>query len=376
MAEDTDDSSKTEDPTAKRQSEARDKGQVGKSREIDHWIMLFAATLAIVIFGPNMASELRRILIFYLELPHAIAVDRNALPLILLGLSLEMGRVLAPIAGLLIIAAIGSGIVQHGLLFSPSMLQPKFSKISPMAGFKRIFSTRGLVEFAKGALKLAVIGTFAYWLLRDDFDRLEKFIMIDHTQTLQLTLGLSLKLLIGVLSILAIIAILDFSFQKYQTWRDMRMTREEVREEYKQAEGDPIVKGRLRQLRLERARRRMMAEVPKSDVVITNPTHFAVALKYDQSTMAAPKLVAKGADLVAHRIRDLAAEHNVPIVENPPVARALYAAVDLDREVPPEHYKAVAEIIGYVMKLKKGQVATPPKPRDETYAGEDPTAPN
>lgn len=374
MAEDNDDSSKTEDPTAKRQSEAREKGQVGKSREIDHWIMLFAATMAIVIFGPGMVADLRRILIFYLELPHAIAVDRNMLPEIMLSLSSQIGLAMAPILGLLIIAAIGAGIIQNGILFAPSMLAPKLSKISPMAGFKRIFSARGMVEFVKSSLKLAIIGIFSYWLLRDDFDRLEKFIMIDHVQTLQLTLGLSLKLLIGVLSILAIIAILDFGFQKYQTWRDIRMTREEVREEYKQAEGDPIVKGRLRQLRLERARRRMMAEVPKSDVVITNPTHFAVALKYDQGTMAAPKLVAKGTDLVAHRIRDLAAEHNVPIVENPPVARALYAAVDLDREIPPEHYKAVAEIIGYVMKLKKGQVATPPKPREEAYSGEDPTA--
>lgn len=375
MADD-DDSSKTEDPTAKRQSEAREKGQVGKSREIDHWVMLFAATMAIVIFGPGMVTDLRRILIFYLELPHAVAVDKNALPGLLMGLSAQIGLALAPILGLLILAAIGGSMIQHGILFAPEMLKPKFSKISPMAGFKRIFSARGLVEFFKGTLKLAILGTFSYWLLHEDFDKLEKFIMIDHVQTLQLTLGLSLKLLVGVLSILAIIAILDFGFQKYQTWRDMRMTREEVREEYKQAEGDPIVKGRLRQLRLERARRRMMAEVPKSDVVITNPTHYAVALKYDQGTMGAPKLVAKGTDLVAHRIRDLAAEHNIPIVENPPVARALYATVDLDREIPPEHYKAVAEIIGYVMKLKKGQVATPPKPRDEGYTGEDPTRPN
>jgi flagellar biosynthesis protein FlhB len=376
MAEDQDDASKTEDPTAKRQGEAREQGQVAKSREIDHWLMLFAATMGIVIFGPDMVSDIRRMLIFYLEMPHALTVNVSTLAGLLMNLSMRVGLAMAPIIGLLILAAISSSMLQHGFIFSPQLIQPKFSKISPMAGFKRIFSTRGLIEFAKGAIKLAVIGTFMYWLLREDFDHLEKFIMIDHTQTLQLTLALSLKLLVGVLSILLIIAALDFGYQKYSTWTSMRMTREEVREEYKQAEGDPIVKGRLRQLRMERARRRMMAEVPKSDVVITNPTHFAVALKYDQSTMAAPRLVAKGTDLVAHKIRDLAAEHNIPIVENPPVARALYAAVDLDREIPPEHYKAVAEIIGYVMKLKKGQTALPPKPRDDGYAGEDPAKPN
>lgn len=373
MSEDSDDSSKTEDPTAKRQGEAREQGQVGKSREIDNWIMLSTATMALVMFGPGMVSDIKRVLIFYLELPHAVAIDGNTLPTIMLSLSTQIGLALAPIMGMLMVAAIGSSLLQHGFLFSTKMIAPKFSKISPVAGFKRIFSVRGLVEFAKGTFKLALIGTFSYWLMREDFDHLEKFIMVDHSQTLQLTLALSMKLLVGILSILLIIAILDFSYQKYQTWRDMRMTREEVREEYKQSEGDPIVKGRLRQLRMERARRRMMAEVPKSDVIITNPTHFAVALKYDQSSMAAPKLVAKGTDLVAHRIRDLAAEHNIPIVENPPVARALYAAVDLDREIPPEHYKAVAEIIGYVMKLKKGQAALPPKPRDESYTGEDPT---
>jgi flagellar biosynthesis protein FlhB len=143
------------------------------------------------------------------------------------------------------------------------------------------------------------------------------------------------------------------------------MSREEIREEHKQSEGDPMVKGRLRQLRMERARRRMMAEVPKADVIVTNPTHYAVALKYDQATMAAPKLTAKGMDLVAQRIRDLAVEHNIPIVQNPPLARALYATVDLDREVPPDHYKAVAEIIGYIFKLRRGERAIPPRPIPE-----------
>jgi flagellar biosynthetic protein FlhB len=375
MAEGDDSSNKTEEPTPKRQGEAREKGQVAKSREIDHWVMILAGTMGISIFGPKMLADLKAMLTFYFESAHAMPVGPGELGPILLRLTLDVGLSIAPLFGLLIVAAVGAGMLQHGLLFSTEMLKPKFSKISPMAGFKRIFSVRGLVEFAKGAIKLAIIGSFGYWLLRGDFNELEKFIFVDLLQTLTLTMALAMKLLIGVLSLLTIIAAMDFGYQKFQMLQDMRMSREEIREEYKQSEGDPIVKGRLRQLRMERTRRRMMAAVPKADVVITNPTHFAVALQYDQATMEAPKLVAKGTDLVAHRIRDLAAEHNVPIVENPPVARALYAAVDVDREVPPEHYKAVAEIIGYVMKLRKGQIVPPPPPQPEDYKGEAPPPP-
>ncbi len=367
-----DDGQKTEDPTPKRQGEAREKGQVAKSREIDHWVMILAGTLGISIFGPKMVGDLKTMLTFYFESPHELSVTNLTIGPMLLKLALGAGLAIVPVVALLIIAAIGAGMLQHGILVAPEMIKPKLSKISPMSGFKRIFSTRGMVEFVKGTLKLAIIGSFGFWLLRGDFDELEKFIFIDHIQTLQLAMKLAMKVLIGVLSLLTIIAALDFAYQKVQLMRDMRMSREEIREEYKQSEGDPIVKGRLRQLRMERARRRMMAAVPKADVVITNPTHFAVALQYDQATMDAPMLVAKGTDLVAHKIRDLAAEHNVPIVENPPVARALYATVDIDREIPPEHYKVVAEIIGYVMKLRKGQVAEPPPPAPDDYKGELP----
>jgi len=372
MAEGDDSSQKTEEPTPKRQGEAREKGQIAKSREVDHWIMIFAGTMAIAMFAPKMMTDLKALLSFYFESAHAVPLAPSELGSVLLQLCWNVALILAPIFGLLIVAAIGGGMAQHGILIAPDLLKPKFSKINPAAGLKRIFSSRGLIEFFKSALKLAIIGTFAYWLLKGDFNELEKFIFVDLMQTLQLTLALSMKLLVGVLSLLTVIAILDFGYQKFQMLRDMRMSREEIREEYKQAEGDPIVKGRLRQLRMERTRRRMMAAVPKADVVITNPTHYAVALQYEQGTMEAPKLVAKGTDLVAHRIRDLATEHNVPIVENPPVARALYAAVDIDREIPPEHYKAVAEIIGYVMKLRKGQIVPPPPPQPDDYKGEAP----
>lgn len=372
MAEDTDESSKTEEPTGKRLSDARSKGQVAKSREIDHWLMLVAATLSVYVFGPWLAGDLMRVLTFLLEKPHEVHLDGKGLPDLLIALSFNVGLAMAPIVGLLIVAAVAAGLIQHGFLVAPDLLKPKLSKLSPIAGVKRIFSIRGLVEFAKGVVKLVIVGGFGYWLMRDDFYELEKFVFFDPVQTLQIVLQLALKLLAGIIAILSVIAGLDFLYQKFRTLQDLRMTREEVREEFKQAEGDPIVKGRLRQLRLERARRRMMAEVPKSDVVITNPTHFAVALKYEQATMTAPKVTAKGTDLVALKIKDLAIESNVPIVENPPLARALYANVELDQEVPPEHYKAVAEVIGYVMRLRKGQIGPPPKRLPDDYKGEAP----
>jgi flagellar biosynthetic protein FlhB len=210
------------------------------------------------------------------------------------------------------------------------------------------------MEFVKGSAKIAIVGAMAYYLLRPEFDGLERFFGFDMVALLAVLKTLTIRLIAGVLAVLAAVAALDVFYQRMSRLRRLRMSREELRDEYKESEGDPLVKGRLRQLRMERARRRMMQEVPKADVVITNPTHFAVALRYDQTAMGAPKLVAKGADLVARRIRELAEEHKVPIVSNPPLARALYAGVEIDQEVPPEHYKAVAEIIGYVMRLRRG----------------------
>jgi flagellar biosynthesis protein FlhB len=366
------DSDKTEEPTGKRLGEAREKGQVGKSREVDHWFMLLAITLVIFIFGPKMGSNLKDTLIVFIAQTNQIPVDQNALQGLFWNLAGKIALTLAPSIALLMVAGIGSGFLQHGFLFSPQKLMPQWSRLSFGSGFQRLFSWSALVEFAKGALKLAILSAFCYWLLKGDFDQLEKYIFLEPGQILALVDKLALKLLAGFLSMLAFIAALDFLYQKFSLMRSLRMTREEVREESKQSEGDPMIKGRLRQLRIQRARQRMMQAVPKADVVITNPTHFAVALKYDTAKMTAPQLVAKGQDLVAKRIRDVAIEHNVPIVENPPLARALYANVDLDQEIPPEHYKPVAEVIGYVMRLRRGHAGPPPKPGS---GPQPPTAP-
>jgi flagellar biosynthetic protein FlhB len=360
-----DDNEKTEDPTAKRQGEARGKGQVTKSREIDHWFMILAITLIVFIMAPSMATALKQLLIVFLEMPQDIALDKNALQSLFMNLAMHTGIALAPAVALLIAAALGSSVAQHGFLVAPELITPKLSKLSPLAGLSRLFNLNAVVEFVKGAFKIFLIAAFCYWLMKSDFDQLEKYIFFDPVQFAATLSALALKLLAGMLSFLTVVAALDYMYQRIRMQRQLRMSREEIREEFKQSEGDPAIKGRLRQLRAQRARRRMMQEVPKADVIVTNPTHYAVALKYDQETMNAPRLLAKGADLVAQKIRDLAVEHNIPIIENPPLARSLYASVEIDQEIPPEHYKVVAEIIGYVYKLRRGQVgqAIPNPPR-------------
>jgi flagellar biosynthetic protein FlhB len=364
MADDTDDSQKTEEPSQKRLDEAREKGNVANSKEINHWFMIGAGTLFVTTFAPHTLSEIQRLILPFIEQPDAIPTDLHHLRRIMLSL---FGDLL--IAGLLplsvmIAAAIACGFVQHGFVVSAESIMPKLEKISPLNGMKRLFSAESLTEFVKGLAKLAVVGAVGTILIWPLVDQLALITTMEMTQVLTLTKSLSARLMIGVLSVMTLIAGIDFLYQKLRHIKKLRMSRQELKDEFRQSEGDPMVKGRLRQIRMERARRRMMAAVPNADVVITNPTHFAVALKYVAVDMSAPRLIAKGADDVAFRIRKIAKEHGVPVVENPPLARGLFAAVDLDEEVPPEHYKAVAEVIGYVMRLKRKPMSgSRPPPR-------------
>jgi flagellar biosynthetic protein FlhB len=353
MAEDNDDSQKTEDPSQKRLDDAHSKGQVPSSREINHWFMMLAMVMSVTVFLPDALQRISRSLAAFLESPHAIPVDAGGVQGWVTSLLLSVGIAVAPIFALLALSGVVGTLLQVGPLFTAHPIKPDLSRISPMKGFGRIFASQALIEFAKGLIKLAVVGAVVWFLMRPEFDRLEDFVDYDMTALVAILNSLSIKLIATILAVMTVIAAADWFYQRFAHLRKLRMSRQELRDEQKDTDGNPLVKGRLRQIRMERARRRMMQEVPKADVVITNPTHFAVALRYDQATMAAPKVVAKGADLVARRIRELAAEHKVPIVSNPPLARALYASVELDQEIPPEHYKAVAEIIGYVMKLRR-----------------------
>lgn len=352
MAEGEDDSEKTEDPSQKRLDDAREKGQVPSSREVNHWIMFLAAAVFLLGLAPGMAADIARVLALFFEQPHAFDLSAGALPGLIATALAEIGLAVAPVAALFIVAAFAAGIVQNGFLFSAESITPSLNKISPLAGVKRLFSLKSFAEFAKGILKLAIVGAIAAAVVMPELTAIETISGVSAGQLASRISDLAAKLLLAVLAVMTAIAAADFLYQRWEHQKKLRMSRQDLKEEYKQTEGDPIVKQRLRQIRAERARKRMIAEVPKADVVITNPTHFAVAMKYDQLTMGAPTVIAKGVDKAALRIREVANENDVPIVENPPLARALYASVGLEEEIPEEHYRAVAEVINYVWKLK------------------------
>jgi len=339
MAEENDESDKTEDPTLKRLEDALQRGDVAKSQEVNTWFVIAGAALVLVGFSGSLSSGLTATFRGLMHLFQNLEVEvlaATAIPILLLAL-----------------AAIGGNMIQHRLVWSGEQLKPKLSKISPMEGAKRLFSKLALVNFAKGLVKLALIGTLMLWVLWPERNRLDALVVMDVAALLELTKSLALKLVGSVVAALAVIAALDYLFQ-YRTWYNRhKMSLREMKEEFKHSEGDPHIKAKIRQLRQERTRKRMMAAVPKASVVITNPTHYAVALQYDRG-MNAPVCVAKGVDHIALKIREVAAEHSIPVVENPPLARALHATVEIDREIAPDHYKAVAEVISYVMRLRRG----------------------
>jgi flagellar biosynthetic protein FlhB len=288
----------------------------------------------------------------FIEQPHAIPVDFGNLEALYGDVLSELGLILLPLFLILIVAALSAGLVQNGFLFAPDQIHPKLERISIGSGIKRLFSVKAVTEFAKGVAKLAIVGAVATAVVWPELGGLERLPSVEVPDSTALMWKLSVKLMIAVLAIVSVIAGADFLFQKLQHVKQMRMSRQEIRDEMKQTEGDPAIRARLRQIRRERVQKRMMQAVPSASVVVTNPTHYAVALKYELDKMAAPVVVAKGVDHIAQKIREIAEAHDIPIMQNPPLARALHAVCDVDDEVPVEHYKAVAEIIGYVLRLK------------------------
>jgi flagellar biosynthetic protein FlhB len=353
MAEDQDDTERTEDPTQKRLDEAIERGDVVKSQEVNTWFIIAASALVLLAFSGPMGTDIGITLRGILANSYAYKVEGGDLVRLVQKICLEVMVAVALPIMLLALAALFGNVIQHRLIWSMEAITPKFSKISPLAGVKRMFSKQALANFVKGLLKLALVGTVLAALLWPERHRLEGLISTDISVVIPFTKVMSLKLLGAVVAILAIIAAADYFFQYRQWFERQKMSLRELKEEFKQTEGDPKIKAKIRQIRHNRARKRMMSAVPKATVVVTNPTHFAVALHYERG-MPAPICVAKGADLIARKIREVATQHSVPVVENPPLARTLYATVEIDQEVPPEHYKAVAEIISYVMRLNRG----------------------
>jgi flagellar biosynthetic protein FlhB len=351
MAEE-DDSQKTEEPTAKKLEEARQKGQVAVSKEVGSFLLLFGGAIVVSMFAPHMAQQVRDLSLPFIEHPEQISVDRGAmqglLGHVMLGLLTIMGLPFL----LLVIFAIAGNLVQNGLVVSAERIAPKPDKLNPLTGAKNMFSLKSLVEFLKSILKILIVGAVLGFVIVPELTDVRLYPQLDLPTLLHRLYDMIVVLLIAAVSLSAVIAGLDFFYQRFEFMKQMRMSKQEIKDEYKQTEGSPEVKAKVRQIRMERAQRRMMQNVPSADVVVTNPTHFAVALKYDVSAMQAPICVAKGQDNVALKIREVAEANQVTVIENPPVARALFATVEIDQEIPPEHYKAVAEIISYVFRLR------------------------
>jgi flagellar biosynthesis protein FlhB len=353
MADDNDTADKTQDPTQKRLDDAHDRGDVAKSQEINTWFVISGATLTLSTFSGSIGSGILMPLRNLVANSWMIRADGPDLLDLTRSLEYMLIATLGVPLFMLALAAIAGNLVQHRLVWSGESLKPKFSKISPAAGAKRIFGKQAAANFAKGLFKVIALGAVMTAILWPERLRLESMLRFDPSALLGVTTSLTLKVLGAVVAMLAVVAIADFFFQYRQWYERQKMSLQEMKEEFKQSEGDPHVKGRLRQLRQARMKKRMMTAVPKASVIITNPTHYAVALFYERG-MPAPVCVAKGVDLLALKIREIAGKHDVPIVENVALARALHATVEVDDAIPVEHYHAVAEIIGYVMGLKRG----------------------
>jgi flagellar biosynthesis protein FlhB len=352
MADEDDGGERSEDPTQKRLDDALERGDVAKSQEVNTWFMIAGATLVISNFSGSI-GDIQAPLKNIIANSWMIRVDGPGLLMLMQNLEYVLFAALGLPVLMLVIAAIAGNMLQHRLVWSAESLTPKFSKISPMEGAKRVFGKQALANFAKGLFKLTALGAVMTAILWPERHRLESMMRFDPSALLGVVVSLTLHLMGAVVAMLAVVAIADYFFQYRQWYERQKMSLREMKEEFKQSEGDPHIKGRIRQLRHARMKKRMMAAVPQASVIITNPTHYAVALSYERG-MPAPICVAKGVDRIALKIREVAGEHDIPIVENVPLARALYATVEIDDAIPVEHYHAVAEIIGYVMGIKRG----------------------
>ncbi|MCX8017747.1 MAG: flagellar biosynthesis protein FlhB [Rhodocyclaceae bacterium] len=353
MAEDSD-LEKTESPSSRRLEQAREEGQVPQSRELAAFLVMAAGALGLWGLSSWFVRRGEEVMRLGLTLDRQEAFDVHALGINLLTLGNEALTTLAPFFIATMVGALAAPVLLNGgFVFSPRVLTLNFERIDPIKGVKRMFSWQSIAEMVKGVLKALLLTGIVWWVVTHEQDKL--FAMLGQPiETALPAFGrIILYSFIGFVAGLALIALIDVPFQLWRYYSGLKMTKEELRQEMKELEGDPHLKARIRSQQREIARKRMMSEVPKADVVVTNPTHFAVALKYDQDKMNAPQVVAKGMNLVAQKIRDLAAEHQVPVLELPPLARALYRHVEVGESVPTALYTAVAEVMAYIYQLNE-----------------------
>ena len=349
MSDTNDAASRTEEATPRKLEQARERGEVVKTPDLAAMASLSGAAAVLALGGGWLSRNLADSLTPFLASPDTMSFDGHG------GVVIMRAAVTAaaPIIGAVLLTACAAGIagnlIQTGFMFSPERLSFDFKKVSPIEGFKRVFGIDGFVQFLKSLLKVALTGLLAWWVLNPHVSEMENLVGMDPIAMMSFAVDILRRLVFAVAAFLLLVAGADWFWQRQRFMAKMRMSKEELKEDYRQAEGDPHLKARQKQLRIERARRRMMQAVPKATVVVMNPTHFAVALKYDSSEAPAPLCVAKGMDSLALKIREVAKAHGVPVIEDPPLARALYATVDVDEIIPPAHYEAVAKIIGFIL---------------------------
>lgn len=349
------DGEKTEEPTSKKRADARKKGQVARSQELNTAFVLLIGFLIIRILWEYIYVNIAEYTI-YLYSNISQSTSTESITELFIGIMLLLAKTVMPIMFSILIVGLGINVFQVGLVVSTEKLEPKLENLNPINGFGRIFSKRSLVELAKSIFKIIVIGYFLYLYLKDQIPLVPQFIFFDLPHSLATIADIIFVMAFQVVGVIMLMAMADYAYQKWQTTQDLMMSKQEVKDEFKQMEGDPQIKSRIRQKQRQMAMQRMMSEVPKADVIVTNPTHLAIALSYKKG-MIAPLVIAKGQDLVAEKIKEIAREHHILIVENKPVARALYEAVEVGEMVPAELYQAVAEILAYVYRIKHRKVA-------------------
>jgi flagellar biosynthetic protein FlhB len=346
------DDEKTEEPSAQRAEDFRKEGQVAQSKELTSLMVLLATLGAMYGLGPALAGDfmdfMRRI---FSESAGTELTAEKAGNILMLCLG-QSARLVLPIAAAGFVAGVVGSVAQFGFLYTWAPLAPQFSRVNPFSGFQRIASMASLLEGVKSVFKLVAVVTVTFGMLKTQLLSSASTVDMESGQFMAYMGSTAFRLVGGVCIGLFVIAALDFAYQKYRYRKSLMMTKQELKQEHKQREGDPLLKARIRSIQRERARKRMMADVPKADVIVTNPTHFAVALKYDADKMAAPRVVAKGADLVAQRIKEIGRKNGIPLVENVPLARALHKSVKVGGSVPRSLYQAVAEVLAYVYRLK------------------------
>jgi flagellar biosynthesis protein FlhB len=356
MAEDSFED-KTEAPTDKRRHESRQKGTVAKSTEVDSVIVLVAGLLLLKIFGPWMMKELGSSMAEMFRSISNKQMDVQRVTMLTCQSLLLMLRLMMPVIGGILVAGVLANLLQVGFLFTGQPLVPNLSKINPFSGMKRLFSPYSAVETLKNILKLVVIGSIAWWTVAGE---LPKILMLADSSVGAIwnyAVSAAYKVVWRVALVLIILAILDYAYQRYSFEKKLKMSKQEIKEEHKQMEGDPKIKSRMRSMQREMVRRRMMQQVPKATVVVTNPTHLAIALRYDPAENDAPVVLAKGKRLIAERIKQIARENGIPMVEDKPLARAMYNLVEIGYPIPAQFFTAVAEILAYVYRLKNRRAA-------------------